>query len=203
MATANEIITAAQKYLGKPYVWGGESDKEGGFDCSGYVSNVLYDAGVVKTFKRFTAQSLFNASVGSKVTTKKEADIIFFGSGPKNVTHVAIYAGNNKIYESKGGSHNTKSNPGKGVVLSKLTRTDIVGIKRVAKSNTTSTVTYYPASKIATNSFIDALKHIGIDSSFTNRKKIAAANGYPNYTGTASQNGDLRRKCQGGTLIKP
>ena len=202
MATVNEIITAAKKYLGKPYVWGGESDAEGGYDCSGYVSNVLYDAGVVKTFKRYTAQSLYNASVGSKVTTKKESDIIFFGPSTKNVTHVAIYAGNNKIYESKGSSVNTKSNPGKGVVLSKLTRTDIVGIKRVAKS-TTTTVTYYPASKVATNSFIDALKHIGVDSSFSNRKKIAAVNGYPNYTGTSSQNGDLRRKCQAGTLIKP
>lgn len=202
MATSNEIITAAKKYLGKPYVWGGESDAEGGYDCSGYVSNVLYDAGVVKTFKRYTAQSLYNASVGTKVTSKQEADIIFFGTSAKNVTHVAIYAGNNKIYESKGGSVNTKSNPGKGVVLSKLTRTDIVGIKRVAKS-TKTTVTYYPASKIATNSFIDALKHIGVDSSFTNRKKIAAVNGYPNYTGTSSQNGDLRRKCQAGTLIKP
>ena len=202
MATVNEIIEAAKKYLGKPYVWGGESDAEGGYDCSGYVSNVLYDAGVVKTFKRYTAQSLYNAIVGSKVTTKKEGDIIFFGSSTDDVTHVAIYAGNNKIYESKGGKANTKSNPGKGVVLSKLTRTDIVGIKRVAKS-TTTTVTYYPASKIATNSFIDALKHIGVDSSFTNRKKIASVNGYPNYTGTASQNGDLRRKCQAGALIKP
>lgn len=202
MATVNEIIKAAKKYLGKPYVWGGESDKEGGYDCSGYVSNVLYDAGVVKTFKRFTAQSLYNSSVGSKVKTKKEADIIFFGSDPKNVTHVAIYAGNNKIYESKGGSVNTKRNPGKGVVLSKLTRTDIVGIKRVAKNNTAK-VEYYPASKIQTTRFVDALKHIGVDSSYTHRKKIAAVNGYPNYTGTASQNGDLRRKCQAGTLIKP
>ena len=202
MATVNEIIEAAKKYLGKPYVWGGESDAEGGYDCSGYVDNVLYDAGVVKTFKRYTAQSLYNASVGTVVTAKKEGDLIFFGTSVKNITHVAIYAGNNKIYESKGGSVNTKSNPGKGVVLSKLTRTDIVGIKRVSKS-TTTTVIYYPASKIATNSFIDALKHIGVDSSFTNRKKIAAVNGYPNYTGTASQNGDLRRKCQAGTLIKP
>lgn len=197
-----KIIECAKKYLGKPYVWGGESDAEGGFDCSGYISNVLSDAGIVKPFKRFTAQSLYNSKVGRKVTKPLEGDIVFFGSDAKNVTHVAIYAGNGKIYESKGGKANTKSNPGKGVVLSKLTRTDIVGYKRVVTEVDTKP-SYFPASKVATNSFVDALKHIGVDSSFTNRKRIAAANGYPNYTGTASQNGDLRRKCQGGTLIKP
>lgn len=197
-----KIIECAKKYLGKPYVWGGESDEEGGFDCSGFVDNVLSDAGIVKQFKRFTAQSLYNSKVGRKVSKPLEGDIVFFGSDAKNVTHVAIYAGNGKIYESKGGKANTKKNPGKGVVLSKLTRTDIVGYKRVV-SETDTKPSYFPASKVATNSFADALKHIGVDSSFTNRKRIAAANGYPNYTGTASQNGDLRRKCQGGTLIKP
>ena len=197
-----KIIECAKKYLGKPYVWGGESDEEGGFDCSGFVDNVLSDAGIVKPFKRFTAQSLYNSKVGRKVTKPLEGDIVFFGSDSKNVTHVAIYAGNGKIYESKGGKANTKNNPGKGVVLSKLTRTDIVGYKRVVTEVDTKP-SYFPASKVATNSFVDALKHIGVDSSFTNRKRIAAANGYPNYTGTASQNGDLRRKCQGGTLIKP
>ena len=197
-----KIIECAKKYLGKPYVWGGESDAEGGFDCSGYVSNVLSDAGIVKPFKRFTAQSLYNSKVGRKITKPLEGDIVFFGSDSKNVTHVAIYAGNGKIYESKGGKENTKKNPGKGVVLSKLTRTDIVGYKRVV-TDTNTNPSYFPASKVATNSFVDALKHIGVDSSFTNRKRIAAVNGYPNYTGTASQNGDLRRKCQGGTLIKP
>ena len=30
MATGNQIIENCKKYLGKPYVWGGESMSEGG-----------------------------------------------------------------------------------------------------------------------------------------------------------------------------
>ena len=37
-------------------------------------------------------------------------------------------------------------------------------------------------------SFVDALKSIGIDSSFENRKRIASSNGISNYKGTFSQN---------------
>jgi len=46
-------------------------------------------------------------------------------------------------------------------------------------------------------SIVDYLKSIRVDSSFANRKKIAAANGIVNYTGTASQNTQLLRKLRG------
>ena len=52
-------------------------------------------------------------------------------------------------------------------------------------------------------SFVDALKNIGIDSSFENRKKIAAINGIPNYTGTAQQNTELLNKLKEGKLKMP
>ena len=45
MATAKTILANAKRYLGMPYVWGGDSKAEGGFDCSGYVYNVLRDSG--------------------------------------------------------------------------------------------------------------------------------------------------------------
>lgn len=35
--TSNDIVRTARTYIGKPYVWGGESDAEGGYDCSGFV----------------------------------------------------------------------------------------------------------------------------------------------------------------------
>lgn len=40
-------------------------------------------------------------------------------------------------------------------------------------------------------SIVDALKSIGVDSSFSNRKKIALKNGITNYKGTANQNEKL------------
>ena len=49
------------------------------------------------------------------------------------------------------------------------------------------------------NSVVDYLKSIGQDSSFANRKKLAAQYGISNYTGTAEQNLDLLNKLRGGT----
>ena len=113
------IIENAKKYLGKPYVWGGESMEEGGYDCSGYAYNVLRDSGF--NVNRSTADGY--RSIGKKIGMENinVGDLVFYGNGEK-ATHIAIYAGNGMIYESVGGSSNTKSNPGKGVVCSEICR---------------------------------------------------------------------------------
>lgn len=59
---------------------------------------------------------------------------------------------------------------------------------------------YYKA--FSATSIVDGLKSIGIDSGFANRKKIAAANGISNYTGTAAQNTKLCGLAKQGKLKK-
>lgn len=49
---------------------------------------------------------------------------------------------------------------------------------------------------------VDSLNKIGVDSSYTNRKTIAAANGIENYTGTAEQNIKMLQMLNDGTLVK-
>lgn len=66
----------------------------------------------------------------------------------------------------------------------------------------TSITNYYPAISSDYNSIVEALKSIGVDSSFNNRKKIAVKNGINNYTGTATQNVELLDKLKAGRLIK-
>lgn len=66
----------------------------------------------------------------------------------------------------------------------------------------TSITNYYPAISSSYNSIVEALKSIGVDSSFNNRKKIAVKNGINNYTGTATQNIELLDKLKAGRLIK-
>lgn len=61
----------------------------------------------------------------------------------------------------------------------------------------------FPAYTGGSSSLVDALNSLGVDSSFTYRKKIAAANGINNYGGTANQNSALLRVLKEGTLIKP
>lgn len=59
---------------------------------------------------------------------------------------------------------------------------------------------YYKS--FSSTSIVDGLKSIGVNSSFSNRKKIAAANGISNYTGTAAQNVKLLELAKKGKLKK-
>lgn len=130
MATRQEIINNCKNYLGKPYVWGGESMAEGGYDCSGYAYNVMKDSGL--SVYRNTANGYRNMGTQIAIADKDVSDLLFFGKNNK-ATHIAFYAGNGMMYESTGSSKNTKSNPGKGVILSNVSkRKDLIEVRRIA-----------------------------------------------------------------------
>ena len=63
-------------------------------------------------------------------------------------------------------------------------------------------VEYYPACSSSYSSLTDALKSIGVDSSYSNREKIAALNGISGYSGTAAQNVQMLNLLKQGKLIK-
>ena len=63
-------------------------------------------------------------------------------------------------------------------------------------------VEYYKKCSNKYTSIVDALKSIGVDSSFSNRKKIANANGIKVYVGTAKQNNTLLKLLIEGKLKK-
>lgn len=69
------------------------------------------------------------------------------------------------------------------------------------KKQTTS-VSYYKKYTGNSGSIVTALKSIGVDSSFSYRKKIAKANGITLYLGTASQNIKMLNLLKSGKLIK-
>ena len=62
---------------------------------------------------------------------------------------------------------------------------------------------YYPVPNYTGTSLVGALNAIGVDSSFDNREKIAAANGITDYAGTADQNNKLFNLLMSGRLICP
>jgi hypothetical protein len=66
-----------------------------------------------------------------------------------------------------------------------------------------TTTKYFPKCSSSYTSIVDALKSIGVDSSYAYRKKIAAANNIANYSGTATQNSNMLKLLKAGTLIKP
>lgn len=131
---ADVLVNSAKKYLGKPYVWGGESDNDGGYDCSGFMYATLKDAGY-KTSRK-TAQGF--SLLGKKVALHliKKGDLLFFGKSETKITHCAIYLGENLMIESIGSQKNTKNNKGRGVVISSLyRRLDLVLATRICEES--------------------------------------------------------------------
>ena len=117
VSSGNNIVDSAKRYIGTPYVWGGESMAEGGMDCSGFVYNALKDSGY--NVGRTTAQGY--RSLGTKVSKSdmQPGDLIFYGKN-NDASHIGIYIGNGQMIHSSGGSKNTKSNPGKGVSITNV-----------------------------------------------------------------------------------
>ena len=96
MAATALILSTADDYLGVPYRYGGTSPN--GFDCSGFVQYVFARNGV--NLPRTSRQQ---AQVGQSLTPDWRAvaagDLVMFAdNGP--ISHVAIYAGNNRIIHS-------------------------------------------------------------------------------------------------------
>jgi cell wall-associated NlpC family hydrolase len=94
--TAQDLVAAAKKYQGVPYVWGGESLSEGGLDCSGLVLRSLTDLGIADGVPRVARDQ---QRLGTKVASLDEAlpgDLLVFNGG----THIAIYVGDGKMIDA-------------------------------------------------------------------------------------------------------
>lgn len=85
--------------------------------------------------------------------------------------------------------------------VSDHSRWDNFKAKLNSKNSYTPSI-YYKACSSKYNSISDALKSIGVDGSYSYRKKIAQKNGIRNYSGTANQNIELLNKLKQGKLIK-
>ncbi len=88
-ATATGLVASAEKYLGVPYVWGGETTA--GMDCSGLVQRALADLGV--DAPRTAREQM---TTGTPVASLDEAlpgDLVVFDGG----SHIGIYVGDNRM----------------------------------------------------------------------------------------------------------
>lgn len=197
--TSNDFISSAKTFLGKKYVWGGESDAEGGYDCSGFVYAALKKAGYNTTRK--TAQGY--STIGSAVSLNaiKAGDLLFFGKSQSKVTHIAIYIGSGQMIESRGGSTNTKENPGIGVVISSYTRrSDLVKARRVCGTATTNSDLGYTVGKTYTTGVGGLTVRVGPATNFA---KVGYSALSENAKANANKSGTLKKgtkvTCKGAT----
>ena len=105
-ADRSALITTAQKYMGVPYVWGGETPD--GFDCSGFTQYVMKQNGI--TIPR-TAADQFAAGTPVDKANLQVGDLIFFTTYKPGASHVGFYMGNGKfIHASSAAKAVTVSN---------------------------------------------------------------------------------------------
>jgi cell wall-associated NlpC family hydrolase len=89
-------ITFAASNLGAPYRWGGTGPS--GFDCSGLTLKAYAAAGI--TIPR-VAQAQFDAGPTLPADAVPEpGDLVFFGSGPTDVSHVGLYLGGGDMIDA-------------------------------------------------------------------------------------------------------
>ncbi|MCI8914764.1 MAG: peptidoglycan DD-metalloendopeptidase family protein, partial [Lawsonibacter sp.] len=94
------ILKEAEKYIGKPYVWGGSSPEES-FDCSGFVCWVYNHSGW--NIGRLTATEIYNRCTQISASEAQAGDLVFFTktfTSDKPITHIGIYMGNSRMIHS-------------------------------------------------------------------------------------------------------
>jgi peptidoglycan DL-endopeptidase CwlO len=110
------VVADAKKYLGVPYVWGGESMS--GIDCSGLVQATYHDLGV--DLPRTAAEQAQAGTAVPSLAQAQPGDLLTFGDP---AYHIAIYLGNNQLIESP--------EPGKTVHITEVYQTP-TSIRRIA-----------------------------------------------------------------------
>ncbi len=96
------MIDFAMKYLGTPYVWGGNSLSRG-VDCSGFVKQVFSNFGYGYNMPR-VSREMANTYKKVSASEAKAGDLVFYHNLRTGVVdHVAIYIGNGKIIHANNG----------------------------------------------------------------------------------------------------
>lgn len=93
----DKVVSLSKSLIGTPYVFGGASPKDGGFDCSGLTVYVFSQVGY--TLNRISSDQ---ATQGVYVSSgnKKAGDLVFFSINGTRVDHVGIYIGNGQMIHS-------------------------------------------------------------------------------------------------------
>ena len=94
-ATATRVLQTADRYVGIPYVWGGNTP-ESGFDCSGFTKYVFAKQGI--TLPRTSReQARAGRGVALDYGAFEPGDILLFAEPNEAISHVAIYVGDGRI----------------------------------------------------------------------------------------------------------
>ncbi len=94
----------AKSYHKQWYKWGGSTPA--GFDCSGYICEILQSCGRIGRKEDLTAQGLFVRFKLARVNKPELGCLVFFGLDEQHITHIEFCLDEkHSIGASGGGSH--------------------------------------------------------------------------------------------------
>lgn len=94
----NKVVATAKSLVGTPYVYGGKSPADGGFDCSGFTQYVYKQVGY--SLNRISADQA-KQGISVALASLQPGDLVFFSFNQNNkVDHVGIYIGNGQMIHS-------------------------------------------------------------------------------------------------------
>ncbi|MFC7742077.1 C40 family peptidase [Nocardiopsis composta] len=108
----------ALQQVGWPYVWGGESREEGGFDCSGLVLAAWAHAGV--DLPRVTTDQ-FTTGTPVELDELRPGDLLFYdtgGPGPPPA-HVTMYVGEGQMVNAPSTGKKIRVEPVEGITTAR------------------------------------------------------------------------------------
>ncbi|MBP5380093.1 MAG: C40 family peptidase [Ruminococcus sp.] len=187
------------------------------YDCSSLVISALKYAGINVGNASYTGNmkdeflahdfKWIPISSISGTSDLKVGDVLFYRANGSGHTEMYIGSGKNvgahDDYDGKKGDSS-----GKEINTQKFSFWKWQGVLRYVGPNGGGdnggvVEGCYPKCGSQYNSIVDALNSIGVDSSYSNRSKIAAANSISNYSGTPAQNTQMLNLLKQGKLKKP
>lgn len=129
VASEQTLVQTAKRFLGTPYMWGGNTVNY--FDCSGFVGFVYMLCGV--TLPRNAREQIeCGTPVPYDFSQMRPGDLVFFGRNataqrPRSVTHVGMYIGDGRIIHSSQRVRINSLVPGEDDYYEK----ECVGVRRI------------------------------------------------------------------------
>ena len=98
-------LKIAWHYLGTWYKWGGDDPK--GFDCSGFICEILQSVGLIRRYEDYPAQGLWNRFNHLKIDVPQVGALVFYGSDDKHITHIEMCVNDKLSIGASGGGSKT------------------------------------------------------------------------------------------------